>query len=320
LANALVIPPPIYRFPLIFGGKNAEKRGMAKGLFLTILLASLPAWGARVVKVNQGPPFHVILDNSVAPPFDVGQELCVKFHDRRGICGVLFAKKGRFAAVRFRPGFSKFTRKLKLPLDALPPELMKTQQVALIRVWQRTPGRDMAGGVDGPIIHFEGNPDWEKRQKVGWPRAQSDGFHPSNHISLGVNYLSPFMRYEVAVGTNWALGLKMQYAYMGIPGGNLSGYGGIFAASYYSVREFKGLWLYMGGGFYSLTAKVGARSGTFSSPALSLLAGWKWSWKNNLSFGFGFGSELVFKTEPAGFAPTFSGAMPVILLDFGIVF
>lgn len=295
---------------------------MAFRFFLTILLGSTAgffAFGAKVVKVNQGPPFHVIFENSLQPPFEIGQELCVKFHERHGICGVLFAKKGKFAAIRFRPGFGKYTRKLKVPLEALPPEILKQQKVALIRVWQRTAGRDIANGVDGPIVQFEGDPNWDKRNKVGWTRP-SDGFHPSNHISLGVNYLSPFMRYEVATGEHWAVGLKMQYQYIGIPGGNLSGYGGIFAASYYSVREFKGLWLLFGGGFYSLQAKVGGRTGSFSSPALSILAGWKWSSKNNFSFGFGFGSELLFKTEPTGFAPTFSGAFPVILLDFGIVF
>jgi len=296
---------------------------MAFRFFLTILLGSaagFPAWGAKVVKVNQGPPFHIIFDNSLQPPFEIGQELCVKFQERRGICGVTFAKKGKYAAIRFRPGFGKYTRKLKVPLEALPPEIMKQQQIALIRVWQRTPGRDIANGVDGPIVQFEGNPSWEKRQKLGWPKAQSDGFHPSNHMSLGVSYLSPYMRYEVAVSEHWALGLKMQYQYQGIPGGHIAGYGGIFGASYYSIREFKGLWLLFGGGFYSLQAKTGSRSGNFSSPAVSLLAGWKWSWKNNFSFGFGFGSEFVFKTEPDGFAPAFSGALPVILLDFGIVF
>ncbi len=296
---------------------------MAFRVFLTILLGSIvatPLWGAKVVKVNQGPPFHIILDNSLQPSFEVGQELCVKFQDNRGICGVLFAKKRKYAAIRFRPGFAKFTRKLKLPLEALPPEIMKQQRIGLIRVWQRTPGRDMASGVDGPIVQFEGDPKWEKKARVGWPKPQSDGFHPTNHISLGVSYLSPYMKYEVAVDPHWSLGLKMQYQYLGIPGGNLSGYGGVFMANYYSTREFKGLWLMMGGGFYSLQAKVGNRSGTFSSPALSFLAGWKWSWKNNFSFGFGFGTEFMFKTEPPGFSPAFAGALPVILVDFGIVF
>ena len=56
-------------FRLILPGPNAEKIDMAKGFFLVILAVSQIAWGARVVKVNQGPPFHLIIDNSLEPRF-----------------------------------------------------------------------------------------------------------------------------------------------------------------------------------------------------------------------------------------------------------
>src|SRR5688572_9026787 len=123
---------------LTFPPENAEKYDMAFGVFLTILMGSLTApaaLAARVVKVNQGPPFHVIFDNSLTPPFEIGTELCVRFDERRGICGAVFAKKGKYAAIRFRPGFTKFTRKVKMPAEALPPEILKQQKIALIRVW-----------------------------------------------------------------------------------------------------------------------------------------------------------------------------------------
>ncbi len=293
---------------------------MAKGLFLLILLlVCLPAGAAKVVKVNSGGLFHLIVDNSQKPPFEMNHEVCVKFAERRGLCGLVFALKGKYAAVRFRPGFGRLTKKLALPLEAARPEVMAANKVALIRAWQRSPGRGISGFND-PITQFEGNPAWEQRQKVGWPRAVDDGFHPSNSITFGINYISPFMRYEVATSRHWSFGLKMQYEILGIPGGQLSGYGGVFNANYYSLREFKGLWIQFGAGFYSLQTKVGDSTGNFSTPAIGFMAGWRWSWKSNFSVGFGFGSEFLFKTEPAGFAPAFSGALPVVMLDFGIVF
>ena len=291
---------------------------MAKGLFLLILLlVSSSSEAAKVVQINRNALFHLIIDNTQKPQVEMNNEMCVKFSDTRGLCGTVFALRGKFAAVRFQPGFAKITNRLNLPLEAFAPEVFRVSKIVLIRNWQKGP-RGIAN--EDSITQFDGKQPWEKREKVGWPRAIDDGFHPTNHISLGVSYISPYMKYEVSVGRHWALGLKMEYAYLGIPGGTLSGYGGVFNVNYYSIREFKGLWIQFGTGFYSLQITKGIRSGTFSTPAIGFLAGWKWSWKNNFSFGFGFGTEFLFKTEPAGFTPSFSGALPVVLLDFGIVF
>lgn len=102
--------------------------------------------------------------------------------------------------------------------------------------------------------------------------------------------------------------------------GTITGGGGLVTVNYYAVRAYEGLWAVAGGGYFQLTSSVDGGVQQFGTPAILAAAGWRWYWPSGINFGAAFGGSAMFTLPAHSQDLSFTGFIPVLLLQLGIAF
>lgn len=229
-------------------------------VFVLALAFGLPALGSEVVSVDAKQQV-VILQNDPPGTWKRDDMACVvREMDRLG-CGVVrgFSSQGAHLVLNgegkgIKPGDS--TYRLKATSSR---ELASTQNVVSIVYEEEVPNKrfNLAAGVA---------------------------------LSLDLQY--PTLAFNYAITSRVVLGLQPAFitSQLADRTGKLTGYGASLTAAYYFNGAYRGPWAQFGSGYYSYTANDATGTDSSSSPAITVLMGWRerWAGRSNLGIGLGF--------------------------------
>lgn len=272
---------------------------MRLGLTFILMLCGTLSIASSVLKVG-GSQRAVAVSQDGARPFRVGELVCIYRRIVKLDCGKV-VRAGRNMAIvglrRKNPSLARGNEVLRQDpatftgpvANSSPPPLMRRPAATLIDS-QSPPD-------EGPTVN-----------------------NLSAGLSTGLSFFFPILHFERAIGETFALGLMPLYFSTSTTTASATAFGGFGTLSYYGEQYFRGLWLQLGVGAYSLSANNLATSESSISPSVLGTVGWRSSWALGLNVGVALGVQWVSDPSFTSTDIKISGLHPVVQIDLGWAF
>ncbi|MEZ4749538.1 MAG: hypothetical protein R3B54_02600 [Bdellovibrionota bacterium] len=116
-----------------------------------------------------------------------------------------------------------------------------------------------------------------------------------------------------------AIGIRPHFFRLTATTTSLTSFGGHLTFNYYSKKNYKGLWIQVGPGFYTIAVDG---LGSENSTALGGLAtlGWRLRFKSGFNIGIGAGATFISPITSNIVLIEFDGFRPTLALDLGFTF
>ncbi len=140
-------------------------------------------------------------------------------------------------------------------------------------------------------------------------------------VSVGMQYLSPFLHVEQGVSNSFMVGFQPSYTALNFGPGQIRGFAYHLTASYYLEELLQGPYVQLGAGLFFFQGSVSLNEFSKISPSVHLSAGWRFLLLGDrLSVGVTAGGQYVVNHVFSQFILDWNGLIPLGLLQIGYKF
>ncbi|MCB9253719.1 MAG: hypothetical protein H6617_03470 [Bdellovibrionaceae bacterium] len=256
-----------------------------------LLVVCLPAEATRVLKANRK---GMVIQQAKGVQWQMGDLACAVRKKRKIACGKVIQATSKRAVVAFT----------QVPKTAV----QKGDRVLAANGNAKTDQREPAAtrGSSYGSAH-------DTREGRG------DKFNITGGFNAGFTLFFPMLDIQFALSPSVALGLRPQFFRLTAATTSLTSFGGHLTFNYYSKKNYKGLWIQIGPGFYTVAVEgLGSESTTAFGGIATL--GWRLRFKSGFNIGIGAGATFISPITSNIVVIEFDGFRPTLALDLGFTF